>query len=57
MVDFVRWFLDPQEVYGQTLLGSDQSGNELKNFTVNMTVNGFLNIQKFKFRKIMISMT
>ena len=35
------------------LLGSHQSGNESKNFNVHMIVNGFLNIQKFKCRKIM----
>ena len=37
----------------QTLLGSDQSGNVSKDFNVHMTVNGFLNIQKFKSRKNM----
>jgi hypothetical protein len=53
MCDFQNGFLDPQSWYRQTLLGSDQSGNDSKNFNVHMTVNGFLNIQKFKFRKIM----
>ena len=57
MVDFTNRFLLPEWVYGQTLLGCDQSGNDFKNFTVNMTVNGSVNIQKFKFRKLMNMMT
>ena len=51
ILDFANRFLHPEWVYGQTLLGYDQSGNDFKNYTVNMTVNGFLDIQKFKFRK------
>ena len=30
MVDFVNRFLDPQYTYGLTLLGTDQSGTDLK---------------------------
>ena len=33
--------LNTQTWYGQTPLGSDQLGKGSKNFTVNMTVNGF----------------
>ena len=57
MVDFTNRFLYPEWVYGQTLWGYVQSGNDFKEFIMNMTVNGFLNIQKFKFRKLMIMMT
>ena len=53
MVDFRGRFLDLQEWYGQTIVGSDQSGHELWEMTVNMTVNGFLEIQKFKCWKTM----
>ena len=57
MCDFQSGLFDTQSWYGQTLLGSDQSGNDSMNFTVKMTVNGFLNIQKFKFRKTINLMT
>jgi len=57
MCDFQSGLFDTQSWYRQTLLGSDQSGNDSRNFTVKMTVNGFLNIQKLKFRKIMNLMT
>ena len=30
MIDFANRFLDPQYTYGQTLLGPDQSGTDLK---------------------------
>ena len=36
MVDFTSRFLDPQWIYRQTLLGSDQSGKGSKHFTVKM---------------------
>ena len=36
MVDFTSRFLDPQQIYSQTLLGSDQSGKGSKHFTVKM---------------------
>ena len=39
--DLQSGLLNTQTWYGQTLLGSDQSGNGSKKFTVNMTVNGF----------------
>ena len=55
MCDFQSELFDTQSWYRQTLLGTDQSGNALRNFTVNMTVNmivnGFLNIQIFKWWK------
>ena len=39
--DLQSGLLNTQTWHVQTLLGSDQSGKGLKNFTVNMTVNGF----------------
>ena len=44
-------FLNSHEGYRLTLVGVDQSGNDLQIPTVNMTVNGYFQIQKFKFRK------
>ena len=47
MIDFVNRFLNTQYVYGQTLLGSEQAKQHLQNMAINMTVNGFYDIQKF----------
>ena len=44
-------FLISHEGYRLTLLAFDQSRNDLQIPTVNMTVNGYFQIQKFKFRK------
>ena len=52
--DLQNRFLNTQQGYGLTLLGFDQSGNDLQIPTVNMTVNGYFQIQKFKFRKHVI---
>ena len=49
--DLQNLMLDPQEGYGQTLLGYGRSNNKPREMTVKMTVNGFFEIQKFKFRK------
>ena len=51
MVDLENRFLNPHEGYRLTLLGLDQSGNSLQHLTVKMTVNGYFQIQKFKYRK------
>ena len=39
--DLQSGLLNTQTWHGQTLLGSDQSGKGSKNYTVNMSVNGF----------------
>ena len=49
--DLQYWFLNSHEGYRLTLSGFDQSGNDLQIPIVNMTVNGSVQIQKFKFRK------
>ena len=55
MCDFQSELSDTHSWYGQNLLGSDQSGNDLKNCTVNMIVNGFkLKNSKFNFSKFSI---
>ena len=38
MVDFTSRLLDPQCVCGQTLLRSDQSGNDSENFAVTLSL-------------------
>ena len=38
MGDLKNVFLDPQTWYGQTLLGSDQSGNDVEKATVKMSL-------------------
>ena len=52
--DLQNRFLNTQQGYGLTLLRFDQSGNDLQIPTVNMTVNGYFQIQKFKFLKHVI---
>ena len=54
-VDFRNRFLDTQWWYGPTLLVPKQLGCVPEISAINMTVNGFYEIQKFKYSKIIFS--
>ena len=49
MVGLHNRFLYSEEDYRQTLLGYEQVKQDSQNINVNMTVNGFYEIQNFKY--------